>query len=229
MKLNLQRDNLAAVSLITNPCNIEYIDISLIRKVFKPIFLPLLCKGLSKESSVKSTLEIKVMFEFKEEFYQKVYNEFACVANMRNIGEKRFKPNLGVTTQNYQLDRGNINSILKGCSTDVYYEIFGRVFNDYLMHNDILDFRVEAVNENILLRGNYLKFSREIGQTPWSTNGQKICFTSVQEEMAKTLNEIFDSPDSILHAGGREDRDVRMLGSGRPFIIEIVNPKKRIM
>lgn len=26
-------------------------------------------------------------------------------------------------------------------------------------------------------------------------------------------------------AGGREDADVRMLGEGRPFVMEIINPK----
>jgi tRNA pseudouridine synthase 10 len=31
-----------------------------------------------------------------------------------------------------------------------------------------------------------------------------------------------------LHAAGREDIDVRMLGTGRPFVFEIINPKKSI-
>jgi len=212
-----------------NPCNIDYLDINLIRKIFKPVFLPSLCKALDKESAAKSTLEIKIIFEFKEEFYQELYKAFSSNSAMRAIGEKRFKPNLGVTNQSYSLDRGNVNNIIKGCSTGLYYEIFGRVCKEYLSLNDILEIRVDSVNENILLKGNYLKFSREIGQTPWSTNGQKVCFSSVQEEMGKTLNRIFEASDSILHAGGREDRDVRMLGSGRPFIIELVNPKKRIM
>jgi tRNA pseudouridine synthase 10 len=31
-----------------------------------------------------------------------------------------------------------------------------------------------------------------------------------------------------LHAAGREDIDVRMLGTGRPFIFEFVNPRRAI-
>ena len=31
-----------------------------------------------------------------------------------------------------------------------------------------------------------------------------------------------------LHAAGREDIDVRMLGLGRPFVMEIVNPMRAI-
>jgi len=32
----------------------------------------------------------------------------------------------------------------------------------------------------------------------------------------------------FLHASGREDVDVRMLGKGRPFILEIVSPKRAV-
>ena len=39
---------------------------------------------------------------------------------------------------------------------------------------------------------------------------------------------IFGSTQAYLHAAGREDIDVRMLGKGRPFIIEFVNPKKTL-
>jgi tRNA pseudouridine synthase 10 len=33
--------------------------------------------------------------------------------------------------------------------------------------------------------------------------------------------------ESVFHGAGREDIDVRMLGSGRPFVIEVKEPKKR--
>jgi tRNA pseudouridine synthase 10 len=39
---------------------------------------------------------------------------------------------------------------------------------------------------------------------------------------------IFGSGLAYLHAAGREDIDVRMLGKGRPFIIEFANPKNSI-
>lgn len=211
-----------------NPGNIDYLDIGLIRKLLKPIFLPVLCESLKKESAAKASLEIRLIFEFKEDFYREVYNAFIHNSNMKGIGESRFRPNLGIKSQSYTLDRGNVNDVIKTCSTDSYYKIFGNLFKNVISLNDILEIRIDAINENILLKGNYLKFSREVGQTPWSHAGQKVCFTSVQEEMEKTLNKIFESSEAILHAGGREDRDVRMLGSGRPFIIELINPKKRL-
>ena len=190
----------------------------------------MLVNELQKECEpMKSTLEIKIFFEFHEEFYNKIFSAFSHNSAMKRIGEKRFKPNLGNTNETYTLDRGNINEVIKSCSMDLFYQIFKNVLNSYEDISNILVIRIDALNENILLKGNYLKYSREIGQTPWSHAGVKVCFTSVQEEMSKSLNKIFEAPECILHAGGREDRDVRMLGSGRPFIIEIVNPKKRIM
>lgn len=34
--------------------------------------------------------------------------------------------------------------------------------------------------------------------------------------------------DMYLHASGREDVDVRMLGTGRPFVFELMNPKRTL-
>jgi tRNA pseudouridine synthase 10 len=38
---------------------------------------------------------------------------------------------------------------------------------------------------------------------------------------------LFDAENAILHGAGREDIDARMVGTGRPFILEVVAPKKR--
>ena len=81
---------------------------------------------------------------------------------------------------------------------------------------------------SLYLNGTYNKFTREIGQTKWEINGIRVCSSSVEEEMKNTLIPLYDCKDCIMSAGGREDRDVRMLGKGRPFIIEIINPKKEI-
>ena len=49
------------------------------------------------------------------------------------------------------------------------------------------------------------------------------------------MEELIGSPaldrtegeDTAFHGAGREDVDARMLGRGRPFIIEVKEPKKR--
>ena len=50
---------------------------------------------------------------------------------------------------------------------------------------------------------------------------------SVEELTAKPLLEATGGAESFFHASGREDIDARMLGSGRPFVVEISKPMKR--
>ena len=53
--------------------------------------------------------------------------------------------------------------------------------------------------------------------------------SSVQDLLGEPLKEeIFGADEVLLHGSGREDIDVRMLGRGRPFILEFKNPKKGV-
>lgn len=52
---------------------------------------------------------------------------------------------------------------------------------------------------------------------------------SVEELIASPLLEITGGSDGTLHASGREDVDVRTLGSGRPFVIEVKRPRLRVL
>jgi tRNA pseudouridine synthase 10 len=50
---------------------------------------------------------------------------------------------------------------------------------------------------------------------------------SVEELSSKPLLEATLGEKTAFHASGREDIDARMLGTGRPFVIEVSKPKKR--
>jgi len=91
----------------------------------------------------------------------------------------------------------------------------------------------------IYIYGRYRKYERGIPQTRWHCrechgDGCERCnFTgkmypdSVEELIGRPVAECCDAEDVILHGAGREDIDARMIGTGRPFIMEIVHPKKR--
>jgi tRNA pseudouridine synthase 10 len=49
----------------------------------------------------------------------------------------------------------------------------------------------------------------------------------VEELIARPVIIAFEAQNAVLHGAGREDIDARMIGSGRPFILEVVEPKKR--
>ena len=48
------------------------LDVSLIRKIFKPSLIPTISDLLSKPADQKSKFEIRLILEFEESFYNKV-------------------------------------------------------------------------------------------------------------------------------------------------------------
>ena len=81
--------------------------------------------------------------------------------------------------------------------------------------------------------------SREIPQTKWPCRmckGKgcprchgtgKMYQTSVQEIIGDIALEMADGDEHFFHGMGREDIDACMLGTGRPFILEISHPRVR--
>ncbi len=53
--------------------------------------------------------------------------------------------------------------------------------------------------------------------------------TSVEEKISPEFVNIARAEGSKFHGAGREDIDVRMLGEGRPFILELIKPKTRFL
>jgi len=100
-------------------------------------------------------------------------------------------------------------------------------------------FDITLLLRSIFVYGRYNKFVRGIPQTHWNCRlcrgkGCESCkFTGKQYQISveelispKFVNEA-KADGSKFHGAGREDIDVRMLGTGRPFILELLNPKIR--
>ncbi len=93
----------------------------------------------------------------------------------------------------------------------------------------------------LFVAGRYRKLLRTIPQSKWfcsDCRGRgcekcggtgKLYPESVEELSSKQLLEATHGEDVFFHASGREDIDARMLGSGRPFVIEVSKPKKRFV
>lgn len=81
-------------------------------------------------------------------------------------------------------------------------------------------------SEPLFLAGRYCKLSRALSQTPWNVArppGVAPVLHSVQAAVEAALRAHLSFGTAVFTAGGREDVDVRMLGSGRPFILELHN------
>ncbi|WP_440058941.1 tRNA pseudouridine(54/55) synthase Pus10 [Thermogladius sp. 4427co] len=80
----------------------------------------------------------------------------------------------------------------------------------------------------VYIKGSYLKLGRNISHTPWVTReGLRKYPLSIQEYVENRLKPVFKSERVLIHAAGREDVDARMVGSGRPLVIEVVKPARR--
>jgi len=83
----------------------------------------------------------------------------------------------------------------------------------------------ELGRDGIYLSGRYVKMSRRLPQSPWFINGERKGESSVEELITGPAARLFGASDCKFHAEGREDIDVRMLGGGRPFVIEVQNAR----
>ena len=91
----------------------------------------------------------------------------------------------------------------------------------------------------LYIEGKYNKYKRGIPQTKWpctkckgrgcdECNGTgKQYPESVEELISEHFLKLTKGKEAKFHGAGREDIDVLMLGSGRPFVLEIKEPKIR--
>ena len=110
---------------------------------------------------------------------------------------------------------------------------------DVLALIDVLTLTVELDIRAVYVYGRYRKLERGIPQTRWpcrackgrgceSCNQTGLQYEkSVQDLVGNPMLEIFQGTEHAFHGMGREDIDDRCLGRGRPFVLEIKEPRKR--
>ena len=94
----------------------------------------------------------------------------------------------------------------------------------------------------VFVEGRYLKHTRDLPQTVFfcpECKGHprrkrkcercegfgKLTRDSVQELVGWVLGKAAGTRRHKFHGAGREDVDVRMLGEGRPFVVELIDPR----
>ena len=100
----------------------------------------------------------------------------------------------------------------------------------------------QAPRTKVFVEGRYRKLVRDLPQTIFycpECKGHlrrrrgcercegfgKLTRDSVQELISWPAGKVFGTRKSKFHGAGREDVDVRMLGGGRPFVLELIGPK----
>ena len=116
---------------------------------------------------------------------------------------------------------------------------------DVLIICDLATDELDVQVNSAFVYGRYRKLERDIPQTRWPCNechgtGRvqgDICEgcdgsgyrydESVEQLTAPVVQEAMDGTSATFHGAGREDVDALMLGSGRPFVIEVDAPRIR--
>ncbi|MFB6094937.1 MAG: tRNA pseudouridine(54/55) synthase Pus10 [Halodesulfurarchaeum sp.] len=112
----------------------------------------------------------------------------------------------------------------------------------------LVDIEADEVTTRInsaFVYGRYRKLERGIPQTKWpcqECNGTgeqagEPCIhcdgtgfrypESVEQLTVPPVVEAMDGSEGTFHGAGREDIDARMLGTGRPFVVEVEEPRDR--
>jgi tRNA pseudouridine synthase 10 len=105
---------------------------------------------------------------------------------------------------------------------------YSRINPELTIIVDLATGNAEYVPAPLFIYGRYRKLVRGLPQSPWSWPDERMRFnTSVEELISKPAIETFKAEGAKLHAAGREDIDVRTLGNGRPFVLELKRPKVR--
>ena len=145
------------------------------------------------------------------------------------------KFDLGVETIKKEVNRLIGLGIWEWYDKEAEFERQDIVFNVNLKGNP----RVKIQVNPLYIEGKYNKFKRGIPQTKWPCSkckgrGCEECnFTgkqypeSVEELISEHVLKLTKGREAKFHGAGREDIDVLMLGSGRPFVLEIKEPKIR--
>lgn len=91
--------------------------------------------------------------------------------------------------------------------------------------------KITLTGPTVFIAGRYNKYSRELSQSPWILGGKRMSEGSVQEIIVDAIASYFKVSDSSITfmSSGREDVDVRCLGRGRPFVLEIMDSRKTIL
>ena len=116
---------------------------------------------------------------------------------------------------------------------------------DVLVLCDLATDEIDVQVNSTHVYGRYRKIERDIPQTEWpcrECNGtgrqrDERCpgcdgtgyryDESVEQLTAPVVEEAMDGTDAAFHGAGREDVDAKMLGTGRPFVVEVEEPRVR--
>lgn len=110
---------------------------------------------------------------------------------------------------------------------------------DLVLEVDTRYWTATAEANAAFVKGRYTKHRRDLPQTHWpcrrcqgrgcwECNDTGVTYAeSVEDAIGDAAQPLFAATGFSFHGAGREDIDALMLGTGRPFILELKGPRRR--
>ncbi|NWZ32945.1 PUS10 synthase, partial [Brachypodius atriceps] len=188
-------------------------DIVQLKEAYKWIIHPQLSEELGVPADGKSLFEVSVVFAHPETDEECHFLATAC--------PDCFKP---AKNKQSVFTRMAVIKALEKIKEEDFLKHFPCPPSSPKNLCDALE--IQCNNGAVFVAGRYNKYSRNLPQTPWIIDGERKLESSVEELISEHLMAEFKADSFNFSSSGREDVDVRTLGNGRPFAIELVNPRR---
>lgn len=190
-----------------------------IKQVWKYIYPDLVAKEVSLEHLTGDVTDFfaELQMEWPEDSKELSCMVTLCKEEYATRAKNIHVYNMGV------FSRLGVEKSLAGVATEQFKEHYPVPPS---VPSEAFQLSMKMFRSSLYIGGRYCKYDRELPQTPWFINGVRMRETSIEEVIAERMNDRVNATEMKFLASGREDVDVRMLGSGRPFAFECVNPRK---
>ncbi|XP_047325747.1 tRNA pseudouridine synthase Pus10 [Impatiens glandulifera] len=193
---------------------------------------------LSRRTSVKDILKVSIMNQLENLLGNKSGPSSIRIrlTYSHSNGSTKAESSVAIKTISKRRKIGNVVQVSEKATCAVPSQISDICPSkeDGDESHDQIEVLFEKVNEpckltfhchrtSVYVGGRYLKYSRNVSQTRWIIDDERKGEASVEELIGGSILPLCKGDNYKFHAAGREDIDVRMLGSGRPFLIEIQN------
>ena len=190
-----------------------------VKDVWKWLVTPKIERAINKRVDLTTPsaflIEIILTYKYNEKECEALLSKYEGVNNTENKHKRKFNDN--------RYSRKSMETLM----TKITDKEFTRCFKTLLLETTA-NVNIESIlcsHSSIFVGGRYNKLSRELSQTPWFINGEKKMQTSVQDIVCTPIADVARAQSIKFLSSGREDVDVRNIYSGRPFAVELINPR----
>lgn len=214
------RQHLFLIYIKTKKVTINRSDVVDIKDVYKWVCGPLMASELKVPFKLYSPFEVQMTFQNAET--EAEVEELLAGPPPKKKKRRFYKPK---PLKKEPATKQQVINKLKEKSNEELKEMFSIPPTSPTLCSVC---KVEGIHQSIFVAGRYNKYSRSLSQTPWILDGTRMTPSSVQELVCDSMKEMFRASAYNFVASGREDVDVKTLGRGRPFAVELNSPRRTV-